>query len=364
MSPRQPARPRELRSQGTWALVDQIFSSGTNFVPSLILARLLGPQNFGTFSLAFLAWFLVLSVIRSAFMQPYTLGASSLEQSEWRELTARAGGVVVAAGLAAAVMFGVAGLAIGVSSELGRCLLAVALLSPGLALQEFWRVAAFASRRARTAAANDLYWALGQTVAFVALLLATRITAAESLLAWGAGAWLAAALGVVQLSVWPRIDGASAALARQWLRVGVWFTSANVTFSAGLFAVAAIVAWQLGSHELGLFRVVQGSLFGPVQLVLIAVQSVLLPHIVRSIRGTDPTGLGAAARYSGAIALLVAAYGGVLVLVAPTLLTRVFGHAFAPAAALVVPMLVAFTIDAAGEGAAVLLRARARGGAC
>lgn len=246
MSRRLPTHPRELRSQGTWALVDQIFSSGTNFVPSLILARLLGPQNYGTFSVAFLAWFFALSVIRSAFMQPYTLAASTLEQSEWRELTSRASGVVLVAGVAATVVFAIAGLVVGISSEFGRSLGAVAVCAPGLALQEFWRAASFASRRARTAAANDCYWAVGQTLAFAVVLLTTRVTAAESLIAWGAGAWLAAVLGLAQLSVKPCIDRASLGLARQWLRVGVWFTLANVSFSAGLLGVAAIVAVEAG----------------------------------------------------------------------------------------------------------------------
>ena len=92
-----------------WAVTDQVFSSGTNFVPSLLLARLLGPAAYGTFSVAFLAWFLTLSVIGSAFMQSYTIAASSLAPSEWRELTSRASGLVVTAGVAAGTIFAVAG---------------------------------------------------------------------------------------------------------------------------------------------------------------------------------------------------------------------------------------------------------------
>jgi O-antigen/teichoic acid export membrane protein len=338
-----------------------VFSSGTNFVPSLVLARLLGPENYGTFSLAFLAWFFTLSAIRSAFMQPYTLGASSLEGSEWRELTSRVSGVVLAAGVVAAAMFAIVGVVIGTSSELGRAMLAVAVLAPGLALQEFWRYASFASRRAKTAAMNDFYWAVGQTLAFTVVLLTTRVTAAESLVAWGVGAWFAAALGAMQLSVKPRIGRATLQSARQMIRVGAWFTGANVTFSAGLFGVAAIVAAEAGSRDLGLFRMVQGNLFGPVQLMIVAAEMVFLPHLVRSIRSMTTTGLTEAFQYSTAIAVAVAAYGGALVLVARVVLSRVFGSAFAPAATLVLPMLVVFTLDAASDGAGVLLRARARG---
>ena len=175
-----PAAERgNLRREGTWAVIDQVISSGTNFVPALILARLLGPSAYGTFSLAFLAWFLTLTVIRSAIMQPYTLAAASLPPHRVAgELTSQSAGVVLSAGFAAAVCFGLAGLLVGVSSGLGRALLAVAVLAPGLALQEFWRVASSAAHRARTAALNDGYWALGQTVAFVVLLVTVSVTPA------------------------------------------------------------------------------------------------------------------------------------------------------------------------------------------
>jgi len=120
---------------------------------------------------------------------------------------------------------------------------------------------------------------LGQTLAFVIVLLTTHITAAESLIAWGAGA-----LGAVQLSVKPHFGRVTLQSAREMVRVGAWFTGANVIFSAGLFGVAAIVAAEVGSRGLGLFRMVQGNMFGPVQLMMVAAEMVFFPHLVRRIR--------------------------------------------------------------------------------
>jgi len=294
-------------------------------------------------------------------MQPYTLAASSLEPSEWRTLTSLGSGIAVTAGVVSAVVFAVAGIVVGVASELGRCLLVIAVLAPGLTLQEFWRTASFAARRARTAAANDFLWALGQTAAFATLLLTTHITAAGSLIAWGAGAWLAAAIGSAQLSIRPRFDARAFQSARQWVGVGTWFTGVTAASSIGLYAVAAIVALEAGNHDLGLFRVVQGSLFGPVQLVTIGADSVFLPHLVRSTQSTKATGLAAAVRFSLAMTVAVTAYGIVLLLSGHLLLVRVFGSAYGPAAKLIFPMLMAFAIGAAGHGASVLLRARSRG---
>ena len=254
-------------------------------------------------------------------------------------------------------------LAVGPLSPLGRALLAIALLAPGLVLQEFWRVASFAATRARTAAANDAWWALGQTVAFAILFLTTRATAAGALLAWGAGAWLAAGIGMLQLSVRPTIDRAAIRWARSSVGIGAWFTGANAMFSLGLFGVAAIVAAVTGRYGLGLFRVVQSILFGPVQLLTIGAESVFLPYLVRSTRRASAPALGLdeAARYSAVLAGAVALYGVLLLLVARVVLVHVFGAAFASASALVLPILVSYALDAGGSGASVLLARSAQG---
>ena len=344
-----------------WAIIDQVFSSGTNFVPSLLLARFLGPSSYGTFSLAFLAWFLTLALLRSAFMQPFTLRAAGLPVPEWRDLTAQTSGIVISAGCTTAVCFGLAGVVLGLSTELGRSLLAIAILAPGLALQEFWRVASFSAQRARTAAFNDLLWALGLAIAFLILFLGFHVTAASSLLAWGAGAWFAAGLGLLQLRVKPRMSRTTAHTARELVRVGGWFSGANGIFSAGMFGVAAIVAVVAGNHDLGLFRMVQGNLFGPVQIVIIAAESVFMPHLVRAIRATSISGLRESLYYSLLITAAVGAYGLALQFCAPYLLLHVVGASYLPAVVLIFPMLIAFMLDAIGDGANVLLRARARG---
>jgi len=106
-----------LGRQGAWAVVDQVLSSGTNFVPAILLARVLGPSDFGAFSLAYVAWFSVLAIIRSALMTPYTLDASAAEGARWRDITKRAGGAIVLVGVFCGVVFAIVGLVIGTSSN-------------------------------------------------------------------------------------------------------------------------------------------------------------------------------------------------------------------------------------------------------
>ncbi len=128
----------------------------------------------------------------------------------------------------------------------------------------------------------------------------------------------------------------------------------------GSLAIAILIAANIGSAGLGLFRTVQ-LLFGPVQLLTIGAEMVFLPYLVRAMTRTLATGVGESGRYSLVMAGSIAAYGLILVVVAPVVLTKVFGTAYAAANVLVVPMLVACTLDALWSGPALFLRARAKG---
>jgi O-antigen/teichoic acid export membrane protein len=349
-----------LRRQGSWAVADQALSSGTNFVPIILLARYLGPAGYGNFSLVFLSWFGALALIRSALMQPFTLAAASTTGAVWKSIAKRASGAVVLAGLVSGGVFVVVAAIVGVSTDLGKGMLVVAVLAPGLALQEFWRIAAYSASRARTAFANDAVWALGQVVAFSILLWRGNVTVTGSLVAWGAGAVLAAAVGVVQLSVLPRIDTAAIRWAREWAAVGAWFTLVSATFTVGALTVAIVIAAQTGSEGLGLFRTVQ-NLFGPVQLLTIGAESAFLPYLVRTIKNKGGNGVAESRQYSLLMAGAVGVYGIVMLVAAYSVLTRVFGPEFASASVLVFPTMVAFVLDAAASGASLRLRAGAMG---
>ncbi len=295
-------------------------------------------------------------------MQPYTLAAASLEGEEWQQITSHTSGAVLVGGVATGCAFAIIAAIVGVSSSLGQALLFIAIIAPGMALQEFWRVASFAAQRARTATANDGLWAFGQVISFAVLLWGGKVTVAGGMLAWGAPASAAAGAGFLQLSVIPRVSVASARWARQWMNIGAWFTATSVAFTLGYLIIAVIVGAKIGNSGLGLFRTVQQNLFGPAQLLTIGAASVFVPHLVRTIKRTSTTAVRESAVYSLVMASLVAAYGLVLLITDRTVLTRVFGPAFVPATVVVLPMLISFTLDAASSGAALLLRARAKGG--
>jgi O-antigen/teichoic acid export membrane protein len=351
---------RKAHAEGAWAIVDQALSSGTNFVPSIVLARALGPGDFGTFAIVFTTWFTALGILRTALMQPYTIAASAADDAEWNTETRSAAGAVVLASAALAIGFVALGLMPVLASDVRRAFVALALMSPGLALQEFWRVAAYSRSRARTAAMNDLAWALVQVLAF-AIVLRWGASSTTCLVAWGIGALPAAGFGCHQLRVLPRVDRDAVRWTRRSLHLGTWFAASGAVFSLGAQAVVMSIAIACGKTALGLFRVAQLA-FGPIQLLTIGVESVFIPMLVRTYRHAGPDEASARARrYSVALLGVVLAYGVVVVAIAPTLLTRVFGPRFRDASVLVVPLGVAAVLDAACTGAAAYLRVARNG---
>ena len=59
------------------AVGDQAFSSLTNFLLSLVIARNVTPEAFGAFTLAFAAYTIVLTIARSLTSEPLTIRYSA-----------------------------------------------------------------------------------------------------------------------------------------------------------------------------------------------------------------------------------------------------------------------------------------------
>ena len=146
------------------------------------------------------------------------------------------------------------------------------------------------------------------------------------------------------------------------MRVGAWFTATSAAFAVGYLAIAAVVGARIGNTGLGLFRAVQQNLFGPVQLLTIGSASVFVPYLVRTIKKSDIDAIRESVTFSLLMSGCVGLYGVIMFEAGHWLLERVFGPSFAAATAVVLPMSIAFTLDAASNGGALLLRARALGG--
>lgn len=149
----------------TWGLGDQAVSSMTNFVVGVFVARELGVAAFGIFSLAWVTYGVLLNVSRGLATDPLVVRFSGVSTADWKTATSRAAGTAIAVGAAFAALSALAGLALG--GTLGAAFVALAVVAPGMLLQDSWRFAFFANGQGHKAFVNDVVWA----VAMVPLLL-------------------------------------------------------------------------------------------------------------------------------------------------------------------------------------------------
>lgn len=351
---------RPSAGQSRWALADQILSSGTNFGVAIILARSLGPDEFGVFALAFVTWVGAMSLARALLAQPYVIRAAPLGGDEWRNETRLAAGSILGlSAFAGAATVGI-GLAQG-DSSLGRTLLALGVFVPPLMLQDFWRLAGFSSDRARSAFVNDAVWAVVETVLLALLWASGKISAPTATIAWGIGALAGALVGARQFHSSPIFGLRALRWIRANLPFGGWFGLSSAIYTAGSQAAVIILGVALGPAAVGGIRAVQ-NLFGPVQLLSIAGESVALPASARMSARHGLVGVRQfISQYIVVLGLIVTSYAAAFVVFGETLLELVFGESFTAYAPLALPLSLSYVAGVWGSGASIGLRATKAG---
>src|SRR4026209_149464 len=91
-------------SRAGWGLADQALSSLTNFALGVFVARTVGIEEFGAFSLVFAVYLLVMSVCREFPMEPLQIRYSGTPDNVIRAAARRAVRSVLAIGIATLVI--------------------------------------------------------------------------------------------------------------------------------------------------------------------------------------------------------------------------------------------------------------------
>jgi O-antigen/teichoic acid export membrane protein len=343
--------------QAAWALVDQVLSSGTNFAMAIVVARLLAPAAYGSFSLAMASWLVLLGLVRSGIVQPYVVEASQLDDASWRTSTRQAGGAVLAFGLLGGAVLSVVGLALGLGTPTGQAYVTLGFLATPLVVQDFWRYVAFSRQQPRKAVLNDTVWAAVQGPALLVLLVGHHRTLPVAMTAWGAGAIAGAWVGVLQFQVAPSLRLATVRWTRGIARLGGWFGLANSLYTGSAQLVAIVVAAGAGRADLGGLRAVQ-NLLGPAQLVAMSGDSVALPSASREYGSNGSRALTTfAAQYGLLLNALLGGLGVVTILCRRPLVRVLLGSHFLGYSSLVVPLTVGLVATAWALSASVALRA-------
>ncbi len=266
-------RGRETRNFG-WGLIDQGLSSATNFGGSVLAARALTASEFGAFAVGFAVYLIALGISRAWSSEPLQIRFSAARGAQQQGAIRSSAGASLAIGVGVGLISGAAGLVIG--GQVRGVLLALALLLPGLMLQDLWRFALVMTGRSRAAAINDAIWMTTMVGLFA--ILESSLSAWAGIAVWAAGASVAAAAGSIQISAFPSLS------IRTWwsshAQLG-WPYSGEFLLTTGVtYALTFGVAARQGLTETAGFRGAH-VLMGPLNVIFFGAGMQLVPTMVR-----------------------------------------------------------------------------------
>jgi O-antigen/teichoic acid export membrane protein len=317
-----------------WGVADQAVSSVTNVAMVLYVAHRVGAAQFGAFSLAYVTYAFALNASRGLTSDPLMVRFSGADLPTWRRAVASCNGTTVVVGLVTGA--GVVAVAMLLSGAVRFAFLALGLTLPGLMLQDSWRFAFFAAGRGGQAFLNDSIWALALLPALISLRAVGARNVFWFVFAWGAAAGVAAAAGLLQARVAPKLSGSRAWLS-QHRDLGFRYLAANTSNSLasqlrvdGLGVIAGLVA--VGYVQAA------ATLLGPVMVLLMGMTIVGIPEAVRIVRQSPQRLLIFCLLVSGGLAVAAVVWGAVLLVALPRGLgTLLLGPIWRPAYPLVLP---------------------------
>ncbi|MCE0538189.1 oligosaccharide flippase family protein [Kineosporia rhizophila] len=270
------------KSRIVWTFGDQALASLSNFALSIVMARSLSDDDYGSFGLMLVTFTFLIGLGRAGIGDPYVVRFTDADPQVRRQASRQAAGSAITFGVltglvcvaAAAVMHG-----IGSDRQAVLAILGLGIAMPGLMLQETWRSLFFASGRPRTATANDAVRTVIQFALLGLLISQDQRSLFLITLAWGVGALVGAVMGVGQTRVLPN-PGETMAWFRETRDLNLKM-AADFSFNQGATTlVSYVVAVIVGNRAIGAIRAAQ-TLFSPLNLLFSGVSSAALPTLTR-----------------------------------------------------------------------------------
>jgi O-antigen/teichoic acid export membrane protein len=346
---------RSFKRSASLGLLDQMFSSLTNLLIVIVVARGSNPSEFGAFSMALTIYIVLLGLAQATVADVMIIRGSALPFDSSRRFCASATGVYVLIGAVAAMAMILVLVIAPLGASLVRYLAIFAIAIPLLLLQDSLRFAAVTLHRSGVAALTDGIWLVGS----IGLLIYGEVGNVASptiVILWASIGASTALLAVAILSITPSLTSAS-----RWLR--------DQHDLAGRFAVeygagqgvsqvsVLLIGGLVGVEAAGALRAI-ASAFGPVNVLVNAGRMSALPWLVRHA-GTQRVFTGAAVTSAilGTIAILETVF---LLLLPSEWGQMILGTTWDLARTVVLPYGVHVAGFAVAAGAILGLKARQR----
>lgn len=351
--PDAPGATAPRRSRAVWAgtLADQVLSGASNVLAVVLVARVLDPDDFGRFSLAYAALVLTLGLTRLWLGNRLVLAA---DDAQVRSLTgALLGTVVLLSPVMVLAVLAVSLLAVGSGST--GLVLVVALVTPVVCAQDLVRLACAATGRPTAALVSDGAWVAVMAVAAVSTSSALS-TPTGVLGVWAGAAVLAAALALGLAGQRPRLATGLEELRRRDAQ-GTSLAVGGAVSSLASLALLWLLA-RLGT-DAGAGRLRGASaLMGPVNVLFAFSAAGVTSALVRRPAGRELRFCGAVA---GALTACCLVWGAVLLALPAGVGTALLGESWTGVRSVLPWTVLEYALLSLSAAAAVGLRARQRG---
>lgn len=332
-------------------VVDQVLSSTSNFVTTLVAARYLDEHAFGAFALAIVAYTMNLLIVR-ALCTEAILVRPGAGDDERRERASAAVGSAVWVGVALGLVYVVAGYFL--DSDASGALIAMGVLTPGLLAQDTMRYVSFAQGRPGSAVINDGFWLVSQMAVLVALVRLDSFGPARLVFGWGLAGIAAGLLQMRIDRVVPAIGGGF-----RWIRrnkdLSVRYLLDMISGQGASLLGSYVLAGVAGVSAVGSIRGAQ-TLFGPVNIVILGSTMVLVPEgrqlAERGSRKLMTLSLAAAGAFVAVAAIVTVGF----LAIPDSMGERLLGSTWAGARSVILPVGIAAMAGGAVAGALSGLR--------
>jgi O-antigen/teichoic acid export membrane protein len=341
--------PRKIARRVSWSLVDQAFSSASNFALAICVARSVEPDGFGAFGVTLALYSLIVGAARAATSEPF-LVRHNISAPSQTDGAAGASGTSLLLGLALGPVVVLGGYLSGPATRLP--VMVLGCLVPALLVQDGWRYILIARGRPKAAAAIDGLWLVLQGLGSAVLLSNPAAPKSSSVWigVWGLAATGSAVAGGVLCRTTPSVR-----LTLRWLLLSRRYVWRFLLEYAVTLAVPPLTLIVLGAaNGLSDAASIRGAqtVYSPIALLSLGLGVTLTPECSRLARRSrrlvrrlvGVAGLGVVLA-SGITALL-------LLSISPTIGHWIIGASWDPASRLI--GLYAVAVAAAGVALAAV----------
>ena len=293
---------------GSWVLTDQAIVSGGSFLATILLARSLGPGEFGVYAWALIGILLISEVPASIVLSPHSVVGARLESAEYVIHTSTMAALQLVIAVASAVVIFLAALpAELIAPGSGEVFMAAAVGVLGWQFREFVRRVLQTVGRWRGSFLIAAIGASVQLIGLMVLLNLDALTASSALWVLGAASAVCTVVGALMTrgAFAPRVSYRSAKEA--WV-LGRWLLGSQAAAQVGKYVEGIALPVFAGPAAYGLYRALT-QLIGVFDLPIKALGNFLRPSFSRLAVG-GPVAVDVVVRpllWSGCLALVAAA---------------------------------------------------------